>query len=91
LIASKSALLNNWKIWPFIQLLNFKVRMCHSEPNVQFVPLNYRLLLVNTIALGWNCKAPLPIVAHRVGYLSVVNAVPQTEQEKKDKITILVE
>ena len=31
--ASKSALINNWKLWPFIQLINFKValRMCVAD------------------------------------------------------------
>jgi len=66
--------------------------MYKSHANLQFVPLNYRLLLVNTIALGWNCKAHFSIMyLLGVGYLSVVNAPPQTEQEKKDQITILVE
>jgi Mpv17 / PMP22 family len=59
--------------------------------NVQFVPLNYRLLLVNTIALGWNCTQSLLFELIATGYLSVVNAPPQIEQEKKDKLTILVE
>lgn len=57
----------------------------------QFVPLNYRLLLVNTVALGWNCKCSFEPKLMGVGYLSVVNAPPKTEQEKKDKLTILVE
>jgi Mpv17 / PMP22 family len=63
----------------------------NGPANVQFVPLNYRLLLVNTIALGWNCISPLLFELIATGYLSVVNAPPQTEQEKKDKLTILVE
>jgi hypothetical protein len=45
---------------------------------------------VNTVALGWNC-----ILINRLklieGYLSAVNAPPKTEQEAKDKLTILVE
>ena len=35
---------NNWKLWPAVQLVNFK-----------FVPLEHRLLVVNVVALGWNC------------------------------------
>jgi hypothetical protein len=62
----------------------------NAAANVQFVPLNYRLLLVNTIALGWNCSQPLLFELIAAGYLSVVNAPPQTEQEKKDKLTIAV-
>jgi len=48
---------------------------------------------VNTVALGWNC-----IIRGRwrdanivKGYLSAVNAPPKTEQEAKDRLTILVE
>ncbi|CAJ0829814.1 6609_t:CDS:2 [Entrophospora sp. SA101] len=44
------ALLNSYKIWPIVQLINFR-----------FVPLDHRLLVVNTVALGWNT------------YLSVTN------------------
>ncbi|KAK5663554.1 hypothetical protein OQA88_3985 [Cercophora sp. LCS_1] len=38
------ALSTNYMIWPFVQLVNFK-----------FVPLQHRLLFVNTISIGWNC------------------------------------
>jgi Mpv17 / PMP22 family len=65
--------------------------MMNVPANVQFVPLNYRLLLVNTIALGWNCTQSLLFELIATGYLSVVNAPSQIEQEKKDKLTILVE
>ncbi|KAI8617320.1 hypothetical protein BC830DRAFT_1167091 [Chytriomyces sp. MP71] len=39
----KEAIVNNWKLWPAVQILNFA-----------FVPLLYRSLIVNTIATGWN-------------------------------------
>lgn len=38
-----STLQTNWKIWPAVQLINF-----------WFVPIEHRLLLVNTVAVGWN-------------------------------------
>jgi protein Mpv17 len=38
------ALLTNWMIWPFVQMVNFK-----------FMPLQHRLLFVNVISIGWNC------------------------------------
>jgi protein Mpv17 len=38
------ALKANYMIWPWVQLVNFKV-----------VPLEHRLLFVNVIAIGWNC------------------------------------
>ncbi|KAK3907011.1 hypothetical protein C8A05DRAFT_40197 [Staphylotrichum tortipilum] len=36
-------LLTNWMIWPFVQMVNFKL-----------VPLHHRLLFVNVISIGWN-------------------------------------
>lgn len=39
----KDALLTNWAIWPFVQMVNFKL-----------VPLQHRLLFVNVISIGWN-------------------------------------
>ncbi|KAK3380513.1 hypothetical protein B0T24DRAFT_647722 [Lasiosphaeria ovina] len=39
-----TALLRNWMVWPFVQLVNFR-----------FVPLEQRVIVVNTILLGWNC------------------------------------
>lgn len=37
-------LIANWKVWPAVQLVNFR-----------FVPVEHRLLVVNLVALGWNC------------------------------------
>lgn len=33
----------NWMVWPFIQAVNFK-----------FVPLDFRVLAVNIVSIGWN-------------------------------------
>ncbi|CCE66031.1 hypothetical protein TPHA_0O00610 [Tetrapisispora phaffii CBS 4417] len=38
-----STLLTNWKIWPFFQLINFSI-----------IPLQFRLLTVNFMAIFWN-------------------------------------
>lgn len=39
-----SAYARNWMVWPWVQVVNFK-----------FVPLQHRVLVVNAVALGWNC------------------------------------
>jgi protein Mpv17 len=39
-----NALERNWMVWPAVQLANFKL-----------VPAEHRVLLVNVVALGWNC------------------------------------
>ncbi|KAK0734213.1 hypothetical protein B0T26DRAFT_60313 [Lasiosphaeria miniovina] len=39
-----TALGSNYLIWPFVQLVNFRL-----------VPLQHRLLFVNVISVGWNC------------------------------------
>ncbi|KAI8840620.1 integral membrane protein, Mpv17/PMP22 family [Chytriomyces cf. hyalinus JEL632] len=39
----REAVVNNWKLWPAVQIVNFA-----------FVPLLYRSLVVNSIATGWN-------------------------------------
>lgn len=36
-----SALSKNWMVWPVVQAINFK-----------FVPLDYRVLVVNVVSLG---------------------------------------
>lgn len=38
------ALQKNWLIWPGVQAVNFTI-----------VPLEMRVLVVNVVALGWNC------------------------------------
>ncbi|KAL2165354.1 hypothetical protein VTH06DRAFT_651 [Thermothelomyces fergusii] len=40
----RTALLTNWAVWPFVQMVNFKL-----------VPLQHRLLFVNVVSIGWNC------------------------------------
>jgi len=39
-----TAITKNWMIWPWVQLVNFKM-----------VPLEHRVLVVNLVSLGWNC------------------------------------
>uniref|UniRef100_A0AC35G661 Uncharacterized protein n=1 Tax=Panagrolaimus sp. PS1159 TaxID=55785 RepID=A0AC35G661_9BILA len=38
-----TVLQNNWKVWPFVQLIN-----------LTFVPIQYRVLLVQFVSLFWN-------------------------------------
>ena len=39
--AFKPALVKGWMVWPWVQLVNFR-----------FVPLDYRVMAVNVVALG---------------------------------------
>ncbi|KAK1598346.1 Mpv17/PMP22 family protein [Colletotrichum navitas] len=39
----KTALASNYMLWPFVQMVNFKL-----------IPLQHRLLFVNVISIGWN-------------------------------------
>ena len=43
----------NWKVWPAVQCLNFSI-----------VPLEYRLLFVNVISLGWNAYLSVKTCSH---------------------------
>ena len=36
-------MLTNWKVWPFVQFMNFK-----------FIPVTYHILVVNSVAIWWN-------------------------------------
>ncbi|ODQ51159.1 hypothetical protein SAICODRAFT_60399 [Saitoella complicata NRRL Y-17804] len=38
-----TALQNNWKVWPMVQVVNFSI-----------VPTQHRLLVVNTVSVAWN-------------------------------------
>lgn len=51
-------LTKNFLIWPWVQFTNFK-----------YVPMEYRILVVNVVSLGWNC------------YLSALNAGGKKEGE----------
>ncbi|KAK6464054.1 hypothetical protein DFJ63DRAFT_311351 [Scheffersomyces coipomensis] len=39
-----NTLRSNWLIWPIFQLFNFYL-----------IPVQYRLLVVNSLSIGWNC------------------------------------
>ncbi|KAI9175247.1 Protein required for ethanol metabolism [Blastocladiella emersonii ATCC 22665] len=62
-----TALVNNWKVWIGVQLANF-----------YFVPVNHRLLVVNTVALGWNA------------YMSTLNAGKVEEVEAENGMVLAV-
>jgi len=57
-----TAITKNWMVWPWVQLVNFKI-----------VPLEHRVLVVNVVALGWNC------------YLSFLNSQGANEEEAVEK------
>jgi protein Mpv17 len=64
----KTAITKNWMVWPWVQLVNFKV-----------VPLEHRVLVVNVVALGWNC------------YLSYLNSQGSNEEEAVERVVGLKE
>jgi protein Mpv17 len=64
------ALSRNYMVWPFIQIANFSL-----------VPLHHRVLVVNVIALGWNCY--LSYLNSGGGGAAAAAAVPASK-EKKD-------
>ena len=37
------ALLTNWKVWPFVQFMNFT-----------FIPVPYHMMIVNVVSVFWN-------------------------------------
>ncbi|KAF2017878.1 hypothetical protein BU24DRAFT_449457 [Aaosphaeria arxii CBS 175.79] len=61
-------MLNNFLLWPGVQAVNFK-----------FVPLEHRVLVVNCVALGWNC------------YLSYLNSGGGERPEVEEKVVEKVE
>ncbi|KAI8079725.1 sym-1 [Halteromyces radiatus] len=52
-----TAVINNYKLWPAVQLVNF-----------YFIPLNHRLMMTNLVALGWNSY--LSWINHRSSQLA---------------------
>jgi hypothetical protein len=60
-----TALTRNWMVWPAVQLVNFSV-----------VPLDHRVLVVNVVALGWNCY---------LSYLNNKGAVDKEEEQKEEE------
>jgi hypothetical protein len=86
---SKTTLINNWKLWPAIQILNFKVGgrrrgltvVCPIELSTSFGQFS-------CVGMELYC---LRKSETDEGYLSVVNAPPKNEQEARDKLKILVE
>jgi len=58
-----TAITKNWMLWPWVQIVNFWA-----------VPLQYRVLVVNVVSLGWNC------------YLSFLNG--QSSQQSGDQYEI---
>jgi protein Mpv17 len=56
-----TAFSRNLLVWPAVQVVNFSV-----------VPLEHRVLVVNVVALGWNC------------YLSYLNGQSSSEKGKEE-------
>ncbi|KNE65450.1 hypothetical protein AMAG_11076 [Allomyces macrogynus ATCC 38327] len=65
-----TALVNNWKVWIPVQYANF-----------WFVPVQHRLLVVNTVALGWNTyMSNLNAKGSEIAEEEVALAVPVVEK-----------
>ena len=67
------ALKMNWLVWPPVQAINFT-----------FVPLQSQVLVVNVVALFWNCY--LSYVNSGGGKSSVVDEAEQKLKEGKEKV-----
>lgn len=67
------ALKMNWLVWPPVQALNFT-----------FVPLEHRVLVVNVVALFWNCY--LSYVNSGGGKSNVVDEAEAKLKEGKEKV-----
>lgn len=67
------ALKMNWIVWPPVQALNFT-----------FVPLANQVLVVNVVALFWNCY--LSYVNSGGGKSSVVDEAEAKLKEGKEKV-----
>mmetsp|Transcript_41661 Transcript_41661/g.43639 ORF Transcript_41661/g.43639 Transcript_41661/m.43639 type:complete len:158 (+) Transcript_41661:2-475(+) len=63
-----STMIANWKIWPFIQAVN-----------LYFVPVAFRVLVVNVVGIGWNIY---------LSYVQNVKGKLLVEKQMKSKVTI---
>ncbi|KAJ2906394.1 Protein required for ethanol metabolism [Zalerion maritima] len=69
------ALKANYVLWPAVQVVNFK-----------FVPLQHRLMVVNVVAIGWNCfLSMINNTASEAGKGEKVEVELEVEEKKKKK------
>lgn len=59
----------NWLVWPTFQLFNFT-----------FVPVQFRLLVVNLFSIGWNCY--LSSVLHHKHDNSIIEKITDVDEEE---------